>query len=159
MKILLISDTHGSIRGLDKILEGERFDALLHMGDAQGQEDLIRAIASPVPVDFVAGNCDFFSKESRELVLNYRGVSVFMTHGDRYGVKSGLTRLKEAAKKAGAEVAIYGHTHVPDVSFDGSVWTVNPGSFSRPGQRSRVRTYAVMTAENGRASFELREVP
>ena len=37
----------------------------------------------------------------------------FLTHGHRYGVKYSTEALAAAAGAAGADVALYGHTHVP----------------------------------------------
>ena len=39
---------------------------------------------------------------------------LFVTHGHAYGVKSGLGRLAERAKTLGADVVLYGHTHIPE---------------------------------------------
>ncbi len=61
MKILIISDTHGSHKNFDRVIEKERpLDMLIHLGDVEGDEDYIPAVAD-CPVHMVRGNNDFFS--------------------------------------------------------------------------------------------------
>ena len=39
MKILIISDTHGSHKNFDRVIEKERpLDMLIHLGDVEGDE-------------------------------------------------------------------------------------------------------------------------
>ena len=46
MKILVISDTHGKHDLLRKVINKEKpFDLLLHAGDVEGGEDLIKELA------------------------------------------------------------------------------------------------------------------
>ena len=61
MKILIISDTHGAHRNFDRVIEKEQpLDMLIHLGDVEGDEDYIPAVAD-CPVHMVRGNNDFFS--------------------------------------------------------------------------------------------------
>ena len=39
---------------------------------------------------------------------------------------------------------MYGPTHVPEVSYHGSVTVLNPGSVTRPRQLNRKPTYIIM---------------
>lgn len=60
MKILIISDTHGSHKNFDRVIEKELLlDMLIHLGDVEGDEDYIPAVAD-CPVHMVRGNNDFF---------------------------------------------------------------------------------------------------
>ena len=59
MKILIVSDTHGKEENLDRVLEEiGKLDCLIHLGDVEGQEDYIEAVAE-CPVHMVSGNNDF----------------------------------------------------------------------------------------------------
>ena len=53
-------------------------------------------------------------------------------HGHRYGVKSDLTQLAINAKRRNYNIALYGHTHVPDVREVEGVTLINPGSARYP---------------------------
>ena len=53
MKVLIVSDTHKSHRNLEKIIEREQpFQMLIHLGDVEGGEDYIEALAD-CPVHIV----------------------------------------------------------------------------------------------------------
>ncbi len=156
--ILLISDTHGKTEKLEKILSDVTFDAVLHMGDIGRQEDEIQKLVFPKPIDIVRGNCDLFSDSTDKLVTSFEKVTVFATHGHIYGVNYGLDRLVYAASEVGASVAIYGHTHVPLVTYENGILIVNPGSLSRPLQIGGRPTYAILTIDEGSANAEIYEV-
>ena len=58
----------------------------------------------------------------------------------------GLTSLAYAAREAGAQLAMYGHTHVPDYQDWGGVQILNPGTAGR----GRSLTWALVTVyDNG----------
>ena len=105
----------------------------------------------------VAGNNDYFSPLPREKMINVGGQKIFMTHGHRYGVYHGTDQLIEAARENGADIAMYGHTHIPHVDLQSDVITINPGSISLPRQPDRVPTYMVMEIDDqGKVHFNLK---
>ena len=62
MRILVVSDTHKSHRNLERALEETgHIDMMIHLGDVEGKEDYIEALAD-CPVHIVSGNNDFFSQ-------------------------------------------------------------------------------------------------
>ncbi|HNW05286.1 MAG TPA: metallophosphoesterase family protein, partial [Oscillospiraceae bacterium] len=65
-------------------------------------------------------------------VAEFAGKTVFYTHGFRFGVKSGLADLKREARSLGADIALYGHTHIPYVAYEDGLYLMNPGSIGRP---------------------------
>ena len=55
VKVLIVSDTHKSHRNLERIIEKEKpFQMLIHLGDVEGAEDYIEALAD-CPVHIVRG--------------------------------------------------------------------------------------------------------
>ena len=83
---------------------------------------------------------------------------IFYTHGHMYGVKYDLDTLAEAAAARGAEVALFGHTHIPLEEQHGTVLLFNPGSCGRC--YTGPDTYGVLTLANGRVlRAEHKEVP
>lgn len=130
LKIAVISDSHGGKVRLDmfrRIAEQEKYDAILHCGDGVSDAKwLEKNLGTEVKV--VAGNCDFCSREVRELVLNYGLVRMLVVHGDLFDVKWELTRLSYYAEEKCAKIALFGHTHQPFAGFVGGVMMVNPGS-------------------------------
>lgn len=159
MRILIISDTHGSHRGYDKVIEqAGKVDLLLHMGDVEGGEYYIEQTAG-CPVYFVSGNNDWYSELPEEQVLQIGKYKVLMTHGHGYYVSMDTRRLKKKAAERGIQIVMYGHTHRPDIDLEGDVIAINPGSLSYPRQPGRQRTYIIMELdEKGDAKFTLNHV-
>ena len=112
MVILVASDTHGRRDRLAAAAARVRPDMVLFLGD--GVRDL-DALDDALSVRAVRGNCDLFgSGEIPECrVEEIGGVRLFLTHGHRYGVKYSLESAAAAAAQRGADVLLYGHTHVP----------------------------------------------
>jgi len=160
MKILIVSDTHGNHRNLDKVLEKEEgIDMFLHMGDVEEDDIYIEAVIE-CPVHMVAGNNDFYSSGlSREEELQIGKYRVLMTHGHTYYVSMSTKRLKQMAKENGYDIVMYGHTHRPDIDMEDGIIAINPGSLSYPRQEGRKPTYIIMWLdESGDARFELKYV-
>lgn len=158
MKILIVSDTHGKHRSYDRVIEREgKIDMLLHVGDVEGGELYIEGTAG-CPVHIVAGNCDFFSELPGEEEVQIGKYKIFMTHGHGYYVSMDTRRLKEEAMKRGAQIALYGHTHKPDIDLEGDVMLVNPGSLSFPRQMDRKPSYVIMQIDEENVKFELKYV-
>ena len=131
-KIIVVSDTHGSKKGLDSIrgLVAEN-DYFIHLGD--GVSDARELCAEyPEKAYVTRGNCDFFSPLPEDGELEVEWVKIYYCHGHRYGVKSERLSLAREAKKRGCQVALYGHTHNAMITEIDGVTLVNPGSFKRP---------------------------
>ena len=147
MKILIVSDTHKRNDNLMNVLDKERgLDMVIHCGDAEGLEDEVRAKIR-CPLYIVAGNNDFFSDLSNELVFNIGKKRVLLTHGHYYRVSMGIEHLAVEAKARDIDIAIYGHTHVPKLEMVDNVTIVNPGSISYPRQIGRTPTYMILEVD------------
>ena len=159
MKILIVSDTHGRLANLEEVLEREgKIDMLLHLGDLENEEYSIEAIAE-WPCYMVAGNNDLFSYLPKEREVQIGKYKVWMTHGHQYYVSMGTSRLREAAKARGVDIALFGHTHKPCVDDSDSPILINPGSVSYPRQEGRKASYVVMEIDQeGNAQFHLKYI-
>ena len=159
MRILLISDTHGSQRSLVELVEQEEdFDLCIHMGDAEGDEEEIAAIVG-CPMEIVRGNNDYNRWLDREKLLNLGKHTILMTHGHGYALYHGYDELVLAARKKGADTVFFGHTHRPMLEQVGPVLLVNPGSLTYPRQMGRCPTYIVAeTDKNGELTYKLKEL-
>ena len=156
MRYLIVSDTHGNDRNLERaLMRTYPLDGVFHLGDLEGSESYIEDIC-PCPVYMVGGNNDFFTPALSEQTVEIEGCRVFMTHGHRYGVSSNLERLKERAEKEDCHLAFFGHTHQPEVVRTGNLILVNPGSLTYPRQAGRKASYVVMeTDEKGAPDFTI----
>jgi len=144
MRILVVSDTHRRVLYLNDVLKKVgKIDALIHLGDVEGQEDYICALVD-CPAYIVAGNNDYFGDLPREMMIELEGHKIFLTHGHYYRVSMTTAVLAEEAESRGCDIAMYGHTHRPDVRREDGVTVVNPGSLGYPRQENRRPSYILM---------------
>ena len=158
-KVLVISDTHGRTKYLEKILPlVQPIDQLLHLGDVGNDVDYIEVIAE-CPCCFVAGNNDYYSDLPRERLIKLNGVSIFMTHGHYHYVNARKDFIKSAAVQRGADIALFGHTHVPYLVEQDGILVANPGSISLPRQADHYPTYLLLyIGEDGSVRAEQHKV-
>jgi putative phosphoesterase len=133
-RLLVISDTHGNIPALDAALRwagGAAIDAAIFLGD--GINDLSRT-ATDLSVEWhiVRGNNDYEFSLPEAAIFDFGGKRFFLCHGHRYSIYSGYHTLITAARGMNAEIALFGHTHVPCYADIGGILLVNPGSIGRP---------------------------
>ena len=157
MKVLIVSDPHGREQNLAEALEQTGpIDQLIHLGDVEGGAEHIRELAGDAPAAIIAGNNDFFCDLPNERIFTLGGHRIFMTHGHGYFVHSGTLYLKREARKKGADIVMFGHTHKPYMEEDNELLVLNPGSLSLPRQEGHRPTYIVMEiADDGQISYEL----
>ncbi len=144
-KIIVVSDTHGSKKGLEKIypLIAEN-DYTIHLGDGVGDMREITALY-PDKIYTCAGNCDFCTFAPDEDILEIESVRILFCHGHKYGVKDDLDLLAREAKKRDCDVALYGHTHQALVTEIDGVTLINPGSLRYPAKEGGSYAYLVIT--------------
>ena len=128
MKIIVVSDTHGSYRNFKKVMQLNRnADIVVHCGDSRDEVDRIKTEYPDKTYYTVKGNCDF---EMLPIVEEFTvdGVRFMATHGHIYNVKYGLFDLDRAAREMHADIALYGHTHIANDAVRDGVRFFNPGS-------------------------------
>lgn len=128
MKILVFSDSHGVLRYMQQAIREEAPQLVLHLGDCVPDFQRIAAEFPELPMRSVPGNCDFGVTAPLELQFTLEGTKIMMTHGHRYGVKSGYLRAIYAAREAEADILLFGHTHRGECFREGSLWVMNPGA-------------------------------
>jgi len=134
VRIGIVSDSHGDVRVFNDMLAvpgAAEAELWLHAGDfAPDADDL--EIMSGRRVARVLGNCDLFiDGVYDETLVEAAGHRIFLTHGHLFNVRFDTVMLAEAARTAGADIAVYGHTHIALVEH-GDVTVLNPGSIARP---------------------------
>lgn len=170
MTVPIISDSHGNSRRLSSILQklaviGESASELIFLGD--GATELIRNLPSGIRLYAVYGNCDNYGGAlsldiidgdgnvvPAERIEDICGKRIFMTHGHKYGVKSGLSSAIARAALLGADILLYGHTHEPylqripagsvfeEVTLSKDLHVFNPGALEKGA-------FGVLTVRNG----------
>lgn len=139
MKIGIVSDSHGDTNALDAMLQhpaAADVEAWLFAGDIAMDAEYLEMVTD-LPVIKVAGNNDWPMSRLEDTVLADLGDHrILLTHGHLYGVNFSTQNLVLAAREQAADIAVYGHTHVADLSI-GEVTVLNPGSVARPRDASR----------------------
>jgi len=148
-KIVVISDSHGNSKAIDKIFNEVEFDYLLFLGD--GIDDLGIYI-NDERVKVVRGNCDFFSKEKYEAFIGIEKTLIFYTHGNNYGVKQTLIELYNRVKDSPVTLVCYGHTHRYNLNKINNITFLNPGSIS--STRCSESTYSIITVDGENFSIQ-----
>ncbi len=154
-KILIFSDSHGDInRCLDIINSCDNLYAVIHAGDYANDAEDLQSIYSDLPIYYVKGNNDFFSSAPSYTTVIVDGVRIYITHGHEQRVKyeSDYRTLRGAAEKENADIAVFGHTHIPYTSYDCGLTMINPGSIRFSA------TYAVAEIENGMTKINIMEL-
>lgn len=155
MKIGIVSDSHGSTRAIDRMLShpaAEGVTLWLHAGDITPDAEYLAMVTEgKAKVRYVAGNSDWPEPGARyDDVVEAAGHRIFLTHGHMYGVRFTTKMLCDAAGESGCDIAVYGHTHVAEIST-GHITVLNPGSVARPRDAMQ-GSFLVMELEQGKAS-------
>ena len=159
-RLLVLSDSHGGRAAIERILmkESKTIDALIFLGDGLRDLESVLTLFPKLRAYSVAGNCDYGALEPLDGLAAFDGVVVFYTHGHMYGVKYDLDTLSDAAAARGANVALFGHTHIPVAEQRGDVFLFNPGSCGRC--YTGPNTYGILTLADGKVvGHEHKEVP
>lgn len=129
MRIGVFSDSHGDISNAKRFFDSlAPLDCLFHLGDYAADGEKLSKLFS-CPVYAVRGNCDFRSEEPLERIVDLAGKRFLLLHSHQYYFADAL---RYRGEEVHADMVLYGHTHVPDLSADGARLLLNPGSLSRP---------------------------
>lgn len=154
MKILVFSDSHGSVSGMEQAVEREKPDCIFHLGDGWHDAERLHSCYPDIPMEKVPGNCDFQPLEQNVKLVMAEGKRIVLCHGHMYRVKSGLLDAGYAAREKKADLFLFGHTHVPTQEWVGGSLLLNPGSIGY----GRDPSYAVVRIEDGKLSASLRRL-
>ena len=136
----VISDTHGLVRPEAKEVLKE-CDAIVHAGDI-GKPEVLDELRLIAPLTAIRGNIDEWAHDMPDVeVLETEGRFLYILHD--------VKELDLDPRAAGFDVVISGHSHRPDITEDGGVLYVNPGS-AGPRRFTLPITLAVLTMSTER---------
>ena len=145
IRIIVFSDTHKCIEPCIQVISNIKdVDMIIHAGDHWSDARELESIFSEIPVKYVKGNCDFAMAPLEELI-EIGGKKIFVTHGHMYDVKLEHEHYKTIQKRGlelGADVVVFGHTHIPFNVNLGNISIINPGSVKY------TRNYGIIEIEN-----------
>ena len=157
-KALILSDTHRDIKTLSKILEKEKnYKYILHLGDHHTDLEETGFDFDDKIIYKVRGNCDFeYEEDDRIIIID--GIKIFMTHGHMYSVKTSISSLTYKAEEVGADIALFGHTHIAYNKMFKGIRYFNPGSLSRFRSYGKKRYASLIIKDNRQYSIITNEV-
>lgn len=149
MKVGVISDTHGALRS-PVVARLAGCDRILHAGDV-GRAEILDELAAIAPVAAVRGNVDAGGRLAHlpdTLAGELDGLPFRMVHR-RDDIDPAWPRT--------LRLIVYGHSHRPEISWQGSCLILNPGAC---GQRRfhLPLTVAVLTVTDQRFVPEILSV-
>ncbi|MEM1486304.1 metallophosphoesterase [Oscillospiraceae bacterium PP1C4] len=143
MRIIVMSDTHRDFYAIQELVKKHRSaDIFIHLGDGEQELHQITELYPECKFLSVRGNCDFGVSSALAGCFNCGTAKIFYTHGHMYGVKYELDSLMRVTKEMGANVVLFGHTHIPLVDYRDGIHLMNPGSLGMP--RGAKATYGVL---------------
>ena len=149
MRIGVISDTHGSLKSIDRaIAAAGRVELWLHAGDYSQDAPYLEK-QSGVPVYAVCGNCDVYENRGPvEVVTKLEDFTIAMVHGNRYVSGSHFDRLIYWAEEKKADVVVFGHIHIPVNEEVDGILVINPA-----GQQEEQTYYETIIGLKGEFLF------
>ncbi len=131
-KLLILSDSHGTLEYMLHAVRRCQPDLIVHLGDHCADAQRLSQQLN-TPLVSLRGNCDYWCSDVPERwSITLAGVPILALHGHQLGVKAGLLRLRYAALEAGAQLVLFGHTHLPCCQQEDGLWFVNPGACKSP---------------------------
>jgi putative phosphoesterase len=119
-RIGIISDTHGLLRpAAERRLAG--VDHIVHAGDI-GRAEIVDALRRIAPVTAIRGNVD-----TAEWAREYADTELVRLAGKSIYILHDLKTLHNDVR-AGIDVIVSGHSHVPKIQRIDGILYLNPGS-------------------------------
>ena len=130
MRIVVTSDSHRRTGYLLDIIERHKdnADLFINLGDGEGDVDDAIALYPNIKIERVCGNCDWNSNLPLSKTITANGKTIFFSHGHPYYVKHGYEIIEQKAVEIGADICLFGHTHIPYTEYKNGIYFMNPGA-------------------------------
>ncbi len=147
LKILVFSDSHRSRGGMLDVIEAQSPDLVIHLGDLQEDAEEIGYAYPKLSLISVPGNCDGWTTQPAIRLVTIGGRKILLSHGHLWQVKQNYARAMLEARKAEADILLFGHTHVAYCEQVDGIWVMNPGAARR--------SYGTILLEDGNITCSL----
>lgn len=165
VKVLVISDTHGSVYYWNKIKKiAEQVDEIFHLGDV-----LYHGPRNPLPegynpkelveelkkfnINYIRGNCDAdvdvkvlgLQEMPKQTMEFFKDIPIYLFHGE--SIENDNFDVTSFAKNHNVRIILHGHTHIPKIEEKEGIIIANPGSLSLP-KGGFPQTYMIIDLSN-----------
>jgi putative phosphoesterase len=153
MQIGIISDTHNRLPA-EIFTIFKNVDTILHAGDIC-EEQVLLDLERIAPVRAIFGNMDGFP-----LVSNLKRIEFFTLENSRICMIHAIRSAKNFAfellrMKEKADIVVFGHSHVAEVTKFNDILFINPGSASSPRHGTK-RSVALLELNGREKNVEIK---
>ena len=134
-KLFILSDTHYRLGSFSAEMRGifDRYDLIIHAGDyvSENTADELEMLGN---FTGVSGNSDSWALRERlgkMKIIEVEGKRIGVCHGDGHRIVP-FENARQLFTGKAVDAVIYGHSHIPDIKYEGGVLYINPGSAGRP---------------------------
>jgi len=171
MKILIFSDSHGDVETMVQVIEKEKPDAIIHLGDGKADVEQLKLKYPSLPFHNVLGNVDSSNPDEEWIKFTeIYGLRFVLVHGhlminetkepkqtDENRI-SGRNKMLKLIDEHDADILLHGHSHEAFMHRTKAIsgktcWIVNPGSISREKNVIAKPIYGVLNI-SGTGAFE-----
>ena len=158
MKIVVFADSHTDVATMVMVVKKEKPQLVIHLGDHIADGILLQEMYPEIPMELVPGNTDFDTDHPYEKTIVQEGKRIYMTHGDRYHVHLGLSRIFYKGESIQADVILFGHTHTPYLENKSGIRMMNPGRIGCVSNNFIHATYGIILLRNYKICCSIEEV-
>ena len=158
MKIIVFADSHTDIKTMDTVVKKEKPNRIIHLGDHVTDGVMLQEMYKDIPIEMVAGNTDITDEYPFEKTLELCDIHIFITHGDKYNVHLGFSRIFYKGESVNADIILFGHTHKAYLENQNGIVLMNPGRIGRVSRNFIEASYGVIIIDNGEFSCKIQKL-
>ena len=129
MRILVLSDSHGDCRTLEKAIKAQpTAEVVVYLGDGYRDFEHCKPLLEGKRVYAVKGNNDMGCDYPKSEVISVGGIKIYLCHGNWEFVDYSVGRLIGIAQDNDCTLALHGHTHVQEETYYDGVRVFCPGA-------------------------------
>jgi hypothetical protein len=157
MRLGLVSDTHGELeilREAGRKLEREwRVDVIAHLGDECEDVAALRDVWKGEVIQVPGVYCKHYRDPAitNRILKEIGGCRILFTHtrGAHQNDLPADPKPEELAATGAVDIVAFGHTHIPEIRWEGGVLWVNPGHLKEQDKKGYGPSFGVLdlTAE------------
>jgi putative phosphoesterase len=150
MKVLVVSDSHGeqeNLKSLSLIAKEEKVERIIHLGDDFDDSDFL--INESVNIERVPGVFSAYYTEKdvpNRKVIEIEGWKILLTHTKEKHENDLPEDIspENSIKNNTIDIMLYGHSHIPAIGIEGTVYCINPGHLKSEDKRGFEPSYALL---------------
>ena len=165
MKICVVSDSHKEVENLQKVIDRAGFDLLIHLGDDYCDMNNVKISKEFIRVPGVYDPEYFRKGIEKRIIKKFKNFRFLLTHTINTHVNDIEANVSIAPEKLyekrEVDVVLFGHTHIPEISYDARILFINPGHLKNEDKRGYEASYVILEVDENKIkinNFKLKEM-